>query len=206
MFKGFTLGFHEVKYLHGAYWLKVFHHDMSNGIGFFDESEAIHTETKEKYSILDEIDSQFKINNKFEFLLIYPEETEYNRWKQINNPLDEIEEGQSVAKGYESIHYGLQNNRWGGLVKTSQETSRYCLLNGTPSNITPGSFMFALGYRNGTVWSGKYTKLPAHTGARDYNEVYLWVRLPFRYSIFQKGNIFGSKSISILFIILFNYE
>ena len=203
MLRGFRIGYHEVKYMHGAFWLKIFHHDMSTGEGFNSPEEAQYIESDYKYSILNDLDSTYKIGEKFEFLLDYPETKEYNRWKQNNNPLEESEHGQDVAEGFVTIHTGLPRTLWGGLVRTNQ-SFRACLLNGSPKNPTNREWWFAIGMYKGVTWNyGKFTKLPANVGDKEYNEVFLWVRIPnCKFEIKEKHSHITNLIVIILFSVL----
>ena len=202
MIKEIHAGFHEIKYFKGVFWLKVFYHDMSESIGFYSEDEAIYTKQPNKYSILRDITSDYKQNNGlYEFLLIYPETPSYNRWLQGENPLDEVERGQETVSQYKPINIGLRNSNWGGLAKSSSNVSKYSLLNGTPHEPTTQDWCYAIGMFNGVTWNG-FTKLPGNTGSKEYNEVYLWIRIPIPYSFFHKENMFNSHLFSTLIFIL----
>ena len=185
--ESFHIGLHQVKYFHGAFWLKIFYHNMSTSVGFFNEEEALLCETSMKYSLLQDLDDTYKINGKFEFLLEYPELGEYNRWKQLNNPLLEIEDGAQFVKGYEDVHIGVPSQYCGGLARCKGEVAKQSLLNGSPKITDIMDWTYSIGMYNGVTWNG-FTKLPANGGDREFNEVYLWSRIPhckFSYAYHQ---------------------
>ena len=89
------VGKYEYRTYSNSLWLKVFFHDMSTFEGFLSEDEVKSCNSAKKYSILSELNSNMKQkNNKFEFLLEYPELGRINIWQQTNNPLNEEEHGQ----------------------------------------------------------------------------------------------------------------
>ena len=96
----YQYGYNEIRTFKGISWLKVFYHNMENLNGYTNESEAQSCQSDEKFSILNEINDKFKINNCYEFLLYFTERQQYNQWRQNNNPLDEIEDGQDKAGGF----------------------------------------------------------------------------------------------------------
>jgi len=57
------------KSFQGATWLKIFHHDSSSGQYFNNFSEALKCNSNTKFSIIGEIDTTYKFNDKYEFLL-----------------------------------------------------------------------------------------------------------------------------------------
>lgn len=67
---------------YGAQWLEVFYHNNHSGtVLFSNKEEAMHCNSKYKYSILDCLEQYRGKDNKFEFLLEYPTENpgQYNR-------------------------------------------------------------------------------------------------------------------------------
>ena len=110
----------------GVNWVKVFYHYSGSGDYFINLNETLNCSSTNKYSILSFIDNKFKINNKFEFLLEYPELNGYNRWRQSLHPLENPDIS-GFVNGYEEISIKW-NGGWVGLVK-SYHTS-YTLLDG----------------------------------------------------------------------------
>ena len=189
----FLISFFQIK--NNKNWLKIFYHNSSNGIYFNNLNETLNCNTEFKYSILYKINSSFKINGKFEFLLEYPELfPNYNHWTQVKNPLEtfEIIDGNNDL-GYEPIHIDWDAQYWGGLI-TSSRTSN-TLLDGSVGNIK-------WHYSIGAINKDYYPKFP---GPGIYiHEVILWIRIPnfINSKNYQKFNfkIFGIISI-IYFII-----
>lgn len=167
----------------GVKWLLVFHHNTHNNTEWFkDEEEALHCNSKYKYSILDELEYFRGSDGKFEFLLEYPEiPNQYNRWKQTDNPTKVVEQGGTTAtfaNGYEAIHIDWSNN-FGGLLK---DVRGRAFLNGS---MTTRNWYYTIGcYNNSTTdwWNAlpgqwQYSDLPGYTSKNPAHEVNLYVRL-----------------------------
>ena len=162
------LNLYEIKSTYDAHWLKIFYHNSSNGVYFNNSNDSIFIDTKQKYSILQKIDDSFKYNNKFEFLLEYPELSGYNRWRQNINPINDIEKlGISPANGYEPVQISWNLSIWGGLVKSIYTCS---LLDGSVGATT---WWFSIGCYYG-CWTGE--KFPGPNSI-EVTQVYLWIRI-----------------------------
>lgn len=115
----------------GSVWMKVFYHNNQGGTVLFSTIDEIrNVNVENKYSVLYMLDNvNFKgSDGKYEFLIRYPEKTtEYNRWKQTNNPCNEYitptSDGAAYAAGYEAIHIDSTDNYWGGLTRQSEGTN-----------------------------------------------------------------------------------
>lgn len=120
----------EIIQKHNATWLKVFYHNSKFGtVVFASNNEVLHCETVDKFSVLNKLENFRGKDGKFEFLLEYPEDypDEYNRWKQIDNPViiqeDSSLNGIKKANGYEPIHIDWTYNYWGGLLLCSASST-----------------------------------------------------------------------------------
>lgn len=147
---------------YGAEWLEVFYHNNKSGtILFANEQEALHTNSQYKFSILDQLENFRGTDNKFEFLLEYPDDfpNEYNRWKQTDNPVtvSEVIGGDPYkAVGYEAVHIDWDSNRidssvcntFSGLLRSSR-SSTYTLIDGS---IGHGNWHTAIGAMSS--WNG----------------------------------------------------
>lgn len=126
----------EIIQKHNATWLKVFYHNSKSGtVLFLNNAEALHCETVDKFSVLDELENFRGKDGKFEFLLEYPDDypNEYNRWKQIDNPATvqdvAVSDPDSVqVNGYEEIHIDWNGRFWNGLRLS---TNTYTLIDGS---------------------------------------------------------------------------
>ena len=111
-----------------AKWLKIFHHNASEG-NYFDEDDAkffLGNETVTrfyKYSILKYFPF-IKTYEKgvYEFILYYPtlkneNNLSYNRWKQTSNPCLHKD-----VEGYQPINITWDNGSWIGLHTQGQMT------------------------------------------------------------------------------------
>lgn len=174
----------------GVKWLLVFHHNTHNNTEWFkDEEEALHCNSKYKYSILDELEYFRGSDGKFEFLLEYPEiPNQYNRWKQTDNPATVQEDyGDSVipSNGYEAIHIdwsdifgGLLKHKPGGGVDTART-----FLDGSTNM---GSMWFysigcynssSVNWLNALPGQHQFSYLPGYESSNPAHEVNLYVRL-----------------------------
>jgi len=106
----------ETKFFLGATWLKIFYHDSSTAQYFNNYSEVLKCSSSSKFSIIGEIDAKYKFNDKYEFLLEYPELNKYNRWRQTRNPKDNPDVYGQKADGYEAVDIYYSGQFWGGLV------------------------------------------------------------------------------------------
>lgn len=139
----------EVKYFEGAEWAKIFEHNNHAGTVLFTSvDEALHSETPDKYSRFYLLDYFKNINNKYEFLLQYPDNytDKYNRWIQNLNPCNEYitpTSSGTPADGYTAIHIDWTSNYWGGLTRqNSSPTSNYLTyLSGSTGH---GNYWFAV--------------------------------------------------------------
>ena len=172
------------KYAYGAFWFRIFYHNLQKASKFANEAEAKNSNLEYKYSILDQLNDNYKYkDNKFEFLLEYPDygNSYYYRWKQYSNPLFEEEKGQATASEFESIHYAEPSlTNFAGLVKTVTTSSNpLSLLNGCPIKTGESNWNYGIGLYNGAYFFSNNNKLynyPLYlpTGS---NVVQLWVRV-----------------------------
>ena len=80
--KSFNIGKYEYRIYSRSLWLKLFFHNMTTFVGFSNESEAKQCNSVYKYSILSELNGILKQSNeKYEFILEYPELGTMNRWQ-----------------------------------------------------------------------------------------------------------------------------
>ena len=129
----------EVKIFDNSKWLKVFYHDCTGQNFFESEEQALYSTDPKKYSILANISSKHKINHKYEFIIFWPSLQQYHRWRQVKNPIYDIEQniGLYQVEGFETIYpkeIPEADQRFGGLVKTAISDGEYnnSLLNGIP--------------------------------------------------------------------------
>lgn len=85
-----------------SFWKLLYYHDFSTEGKWSNVQEANHSIKSDKYSILDKLDSRYKINGKYEFLLEYPEVSGYNRWTQTSNPHEEKETNSGGTRNAEN--------------------------------------------------------------------------------------------------------
>lgn len=179
-----------IKYFDGARWARIFYHNNKKGSVLFNSlAECRNVQTADKYSRLGLLDSgdTYKINGKYEFMLVYPVDnsSKYNRWRQTNAPQNDFiaitEAGTGVATGYEAIHIDWTSDYWGGLTRQSSNTSSY-----TPTwlsgSVGHGNWFWAVGaaesYVRGIPSGNNITAVNSTTTGSTADVVELWIRIP----------------------------
>ena len=203
--KVFKQGFHELGYFKGNLFLKVFHHSYANKENFTDRNEALYYNSNDKFSILANITEKMKTDDKYEFIIDYPNEKQYFRWKQNNNPLDEGEyNNKKEAEGFEMIYNTTDAQSFGGLVNTTipNDNKISCLLNGIPGD---GYWYFAIGmYKERIdVWANR--EIPGYKGGVSVNYVSLWIKIYPLNVIFSCKNILKNRIGLNTNIFIMNY-
>ena len=176
--KTFKRGIYEFGCLHGNLWLKIFYHSYKNGTLFSSPDEAKYVISVEKYSIFANISEKFKVDQKYEFMIYYPEENIYFRWYQNDNPIDEKEEeSKTQADGFEDKS-PTEGYQWGGLVLTTikDQGKINSLLNGNPGS---HFWYFAIGMYEDSLISWKEKGIPSYRWEYSTKIVSVWLRLPF---------------------------
>ena len=174
------VGKYEFRSFKGYMWLKVFYHNITDLVGFNNIEDAFSINEENKFSILIEINESLKQrNNKYEFIIEYPELKTYNRWQQTNNPINESEEeGKRFVEGFREIHTSAPHKLWGGLARTSNCDPCNSLLNGTPNITGNANWYFGIGQKNGVKWHNKYNYESIPSNSQPTNIVYLWIKMP----------------------------
>lgn len=159
-------------------WALIFEHNCQGGTVLFSSySEVMNTQTANKYSRLNILDKFKGSDGKFEFMLCYPDDTtDYNRWKQTNNPCKEYkgtDDSTLTADGYEAISIAWTGSYWGGLARQNSDKTdiRNCYLSGSVGSTY---WFYAIG-----VSATYMTGMPSWTDtgyASTAGRVQLWVR------------------------------
>ena len=164
-------------------WALIFEHNCQGGTVLFESvDEARNTQTANKYSRLYLLDNEsFKSisDGKYEFMLCYPDDTsDYNRWKQTNNPCNEYkgtDDSTLTADGYEAISIAWTSNYWGGLTRQNESTTltSRCYLSGAVGH---SNWYYAIGASE--IWK---TGIPscgdAVSDGSTSGRVQLWIRI-----------------------------
>ena len=197
-----TYSKYEFKYMYGAKWLKVFYHQPGVECNVFDinnEAEFLNINTKQRYSIFSELDENYKINNKYEFLLYYPDLDEYNWWRQSLLPFNDKEKkGQNQkATVYEEVDVNMKDSNWGGLVRSTLErTSCSGICTFVEGSVGNDMYYYAIGLTK------ESDTIPAE---KEYvKDVYLWIRISgINLHLYCTKQIYIQKnSIPFLFIFI----
>ena len=170
-----TIGKYEFRSFQGAQGVKIFYHRPGKNKLFFENYEQfMNINEKQRYSILGELNEDYKINGKYEFLLYYPDLNKYNWWRQNKLPYNEEERtGIHIADGYEGVYISMKENYWGGLVLQKIPYTRYC---NYECSFVEGSvghefYFYAIGQRHNSE------TVPADNDQHWISDVYLWIRI-----------------------------
>ena len=182
------------KHVFESKWLLVFHHNSKNKEYFANREMVLDCDQTNLYSILGKIDDSYRINGSFEFLLEYPEFDGYNRWSQINNPVNENETiGKNPVSGYRAINISWNARFWGGLAISTQKDHTFI-----DGSIGSGNYYYMIGAYH--FW------YISHGGIDEYHfagpdvavsECFLWLRINE-----SKGTLPGQRK-SVFSILLF---
>ena len=116
--KYYKKGRYDVMEAYNATWLKIFDHN-STGSRFFHPSEVKYkTNDTNMYSILKLIPYICRYDEKYEFIIEYPEYHGYNRWSQTTNPL---ESNSSSEIGFNPITLTWKSDRFSGLTLSNSQ-------------------------------------------------------------------------------------
>lgn len=184
-------------------WLKLFYHEFAGGV-FENDSEAISSSNPQKFSILNELNDNFKYREKFQFLLQY--KSCVFRWLQSVNPLYEDEDKltSNYVNGFKLLEGEYTPHTFGGLARTrirryNEDTS---LLDGNPKR---SYWFFAIGMKKVTTsaYDQKDTGIPGSQNPEPF--VKLWVKVPFilRVPTCGKRRILNNSFINV-FLLFFS--
>ena len=159
----------------GRKWLLIFHHKYETDEDLFNNEEEVLSSSKEnKFSILGSIDKSFRRNNKYEFLLEYPEKEGFNQWTQTKNP---VFAEPWKENGYKPISISWSNESWHGLARSSRVNHTF--IDGSPSH---DDWFYSIG-----TYLAWYGSIPGITNILNYpenereqlkvREVNLWIRI-----------------------------
>ena len=115
------------KSINDVLWMLIYFYNSDSDDYFVGSSDALYSPCSSpsgyncnKYSIIGSIDDNYRINDKFEFLLEYPSLAGFNQWLQTINLANETEtfitEGKPSTE-YEPISINFHTRYCGGLVK-----------------------------------------------------------------------------------------
>ena len=169
--------FYNIKF--NELWLLLYYHDFAKAGKWESKEQAKRNFESNRFSVLYSINPKMKIDNRYEFLLEYPEFTGYNRWYQSENPMKEnknCESNQTI--GYKPVSVSWGYSYFAGL--TLSQSGDNSLLDGSQKC---GSGWYTIGYTK--TYDGG---VPGPTII--VNKSRLWIRvnsfqicsIPLRYS------------------------
>ena len=165
------------KTFQGAYWLKIFSHDISNHVEFNSKEEALFvTDQKDKFSILSQINKRDKVfHNSYEFLLEYEWSKYYIRWRQDDNPIEiyENDQNSNQVAGLTNISSNIEHPIFGGLALTQRDTYDPSLLNG---DIKSNNWHFAIGMYKDCYGEWNHDTIPSPP-SMTIKQTDLWIRI-----------------------------
>ena len=162
----------------GAYWIRIFYHNVSLGGPFSSIEEAKHIISEHKFSIIEDVsrDPKYKYNGKYEFIIKFSQKSGLNWWRQSIFPLFEDDNSSigTTVTGYEPISISWTEEYWGGLAHTVREYKGCvpCLLDGS---IRTNRFFYTIGNNNCNSMYPTSTPPNVNPGTTD---VSLWMRIP----------------------------
>ena len=125
-----------IKYFLGKPWLKLFYQFVTTSVDYFenDEEDFLFHNTRTKFSIFKYIDTKFKYEGFYEFLLEYPSVDGYNHWRQGVFPLDDDEASGNTDINYNQNGYSCSwtGKDWNGLRRSSMTANAF--LDGSDSS------------------------------------------------------------------------
>ena len=112
----FKLDLYTAKEAYGAKWLKIFYHNSGNE-SFFDKSNVKYKiDDPNRYSLLKLIPFIRRYDEKYEFMIEYPELKGFNRWSQTKNPLEVRSPISNKDLGYHPIQITWKGDTFSGLA------------------------------------------------------------------------------------------
>ena len=152
-------------------WKRVFYHDISSGIFNKSTDNCMASYEENKFSILSELSSSFRLNGAFEFILEYPE-VGFIRWKQnilptkVGQPSHKKMRLEIISNEKNFSYFeGLALSDWTGRALLDGETTIgywYCICLMNKESKIPGPI---------TVLNGTQKEIRV-------NKVSLWIRIP----------------------------
>ncbi|EAX98825.1 hypothetical protein TVAG_409630 [Trichomonas vaginalis G3] len=113
----------------------IFYHDVRTEEKYFTPSNVRHYIGRYMYSILSDLETEpiYKANDKYEFIIQYPEldGPNYNWWRQSLSPTIQTENltmnstSDHYVFGYENISINYDTHDWGGLSLCSYTIKAY---------------------------------------------------------------------------------
>ena len=155
--------------MNDSLFVRVFYHSTFVDHGkdsWFNNKDIIFVNKKHKFSIIPSLIDIFKINNKYEFLLEYPEFSKTLHWRQKTNPIENV-----TDVDYESI--SVEFSSFKGLARSNCYGCSF--IDGTPGY---GCNLWF--YSIGSISKHSSYNIPGYTNGNDEpltKEVVLWMRI-----------------------------
>ena len=159
-------------------FLLIFHQNTINNNFYSSKEEFLNTNSLDKYSIFGYIDDSFKTtDNSYEFILEYPETSQYARWRQTLNPL---EANLTDDVGYKKIKITWDvDDRIPFVGLHISERQQNCYLDGTNTKNYLDNHLFYYAIGLNSEWSNS-NKLPGYIYNDDLgqiHEAFLWLKI-----------------------------
>ena len=84
---------YQTKEFDGNLFVRVFYHSIKANKGedaWFNTKDIIFSNKKHKFSVIPSLIYDFRINEKYEFIIEYPNEEHYVHWRQATNPIENV--------------------------------------------------------------------------------------------------------------------
>lgn len=188
----------DILHKYSRTWLKVFHHKIESGFFSKDRSLCLVSNENGKFNMLGNLNSRFKINGKYEFMIDYEEKGNIV-WKQTLLPTEISKENTSDVLGFKVIYNKNNLTRFSGL-KISHLTSNSCF---DGSNFEIDNFRYSIG----TI-DFDPTTIPGPVNQNgnviNVNKVIVWIRVPNIIFTLKSCRYFSITKLSFIMIIV-NY-
>lgn len=182
----------RIKKRFGVVWQLIFYHDASGG--WFDAETALCNNNEKLFSAIGLITSDYKHDGYYEYLIEYPELTDYIRWQQKVAIADTSASPTKEEIGYKKIHVEFTEREFDGIARSSRSES---IFDGTSSAYT---YWYSIGATKGYFEKQEFPGPYIGDTEKGVKFAYLWIRVPTKYLCTM--NYQKCKSNSFVFYII----
>ena len=196
------------KTYNSALFVRVFYHSTKIDRGsdtWFKDQEISFVNKRHKFSVISSLFNDFKINSKYEFLIVYPNLENPVYWRQETNPIENVS-----SVGYEALNSFYPTFK--GLARSSDQSATF--IDGTPG-FYQNYYFYSIGakknYGSKNVIPASYTQLSNGADGTLTTEVTIWMKikdksmislLPLLSSITCKSKSASFKNVAFIITLL----
>ena len=155
---------YKFKEFNNSFFVLIFRQEYPSGGLFANDEECNKSLKSKRFSVIGSVDERFKVNEKYHFLLEYPELSAYLEWEQAL-PIT------TNSSNLEANVYNKTFKRFQGL-SISFDSTRTCF-DGSPGKNT-NSWWYSVGMIN--PYNGRTIPGPVINNCIYVNEVLLWMK------------------------------